>query len=61
MLIADRSLRFDGRDLSDDAVPDEVVGFGLTVCSTCGTVRDARLPYCCEFAADLEPQVLLPA
>jgi hypothetical protein len=52
---------FDGRDVSDQAVPDDVLGFGLLTCPACGTVRDARYAYCCEFAADAARQALLVA
>jgi hypothetical protein len=44
-------LAFDGRDVSDAAAPDEVLAFGLLTCAHCGTLRDARYPFCCEFAA----------
>jgi hypothetical protein len=61
MLTTTAPVCFDGRDVSDSAVPDEVVGFGLLKCPSCGTVRDARYPYCCEFAAETAPQALLVA
>src|SRR5438045_317813 len=43
---------FDGRDVTDSAA--EQVGVhagGVAVCDHCGTVRDARLAFCCEFSA----------
>jgi hypothetical protein len=45
-------LVFDGRDVAD-AVPsdEEVIGYTLVTCQACGTEREARYPYCCEFAA----------
>lgn len=59
MLTTAALLAFDGRDLSDRAVPDEVLGFGLLQCPHCGTMRDSRYSCCCEFAAEPAPQPLL--
>jgi hypothetical protein len=45
-------LVFDGRDVTDVGPSDEeVVGYALVTCQVCGTERDGRYPYCCEFAA----------
>jgi hypothetical protein len=61
MLTTTALLTFDGRDLSDRADPDEVLGFGLLHCPHCGTMHDSRYPYCCEFAAEPAPEPLLIA
>lgn len=45
-------LTFDGRDVADAPVAPEVVGFGLIPCAACGTLRDSRFIFCCEFAAE---------
>ena len=43
---------FDGRDVTDSAAERIAVGTdSVAVCGHCGTVRDARLAFCCEFAA----------
>src|SRR4051794_3531947 len=42
---------FDGRDLTDEVPSDDVHGYALN-CPVCGTVRDVRYPFCCEFAAE---------
>jgi hypothetical protein len=43
---------FDGRDVADAVPSDEdVIGYTLVTCQVCGTERDGRYPYCCEFAA----------
>lgn len=52
-------LAFDGRDVSDAAIPDEVLAFGLLCCPCCGTQRDPRYPFCCEFAAESIPEPVL--
>jgi hypothetical protein len=44
-------LTFDGRDVTDALPADDVSGYVLVVCPVCGTERDVRYPYCCEFAA----------
>lgn len=45
-------LVFDGRDIADhDPSDEEVIGYALVTCQVCGTERDMRYPYCCEFAA----------
>jgi hypothetical protein len=45
-------LVFDGRDVADAAPSDEdVSGYAVVTCQVCGTERDGRYPYCCEFAA----------
>jgi hypothetical protein len=49
-------LAFDGRDVSDQADSLDVRGFSLFFCACCGTPRDARLPYCCEFAYEASPR-----
>ena len=59
MLTTATPLAFDGRDVSDVAVPDDVLGFGLLCCPHCGTQRDPRYPFCCEFAAEPAPESLL--
>jgi hypothetical protein len=61
MLATAIPVAFDGRDITYQAVPDEVVGFGLLACPYCGTVRDARYPFCCEFAGERAPQPVLVA
>jgi hypothetical protein len=61
MLVIATPVSFDGRDVCDSAVPDEVVGFGLFECPCCGTVRDPRYANCCEFAAEAVLQPLLVA
>ncbi|HZS03059.1 MAG TPA: hypothetical protein VFE37_30390 [Chloroflexota bacterium] len=61
MLTTATPVAFDGRDVSDATIPDEVIGYGLLTCPCCGTLRDARYPYCCEFAADAALQPLLLA
>ena len=56
------SLRFDGRDLAEATVYDDVQGYALLACPHCGTLRDARFPFCCELADDPTPaRVLAPA
>jgi hypothetical protein len=52
---------FDGRDVSDLAVPDDVFGYELRRCPACDTERDPRYPHCCEFAADAARPVLVAA
>ncbi|HZU07690.1 MAG TPA: hypothetical protein VFB73_17130 [Chloroflexota bacterium] len=47
------TLRFDGRDLTDDAVyRNDVSAYQLRPCRYCGTVRDERFPFCCGLDAD---------
>jgi hypothetical protein len=59
MLTSTTPLAFDGRDVTDAVVPDEVLGFGLLACPHCGTLRNAWYPYCCEFAGEPAPEPLL--
>ena len=59
-------LAFDGRDVTDThlaaRVADrEVRGYFQDLCAACGTVRDARYPFCCELAADPRPARVLVA
>ena len=49
-------LAFDGRDVSDQAGSCDVRGFALFSCACCGTPRDARFPYCCEFSFEALPR-----
>lgn len=55
-------LVFDGRDVAD-AVPsdEEVIGYALVTCQVCGTEREGRYPYCCEFAAEDAAERMLVA
>ncbi len=51
--VAPPTLRFDGQDVADALLySPEVEGYALLVCPHCGTLRAARLPFCCELAAD---------
>jgi|SoiMethySBSTD1v2_1073268.scaffolds.fasta_scaffold2095678_1 hypothetical protein len=53
---------FDGRDVADAAPSDEeVTGYLLVTCPVCGTERDGRYPYCCEFAAVVASEPVLVA
>ena len=55
------TLYFNGRDLADAeevACDDDVYGYALA-CPHCGTVRDARYPFCCELAAEPVPERVL--
>ncbi|HEY7062392.1 MAG TPA: hypothetical protein VII06_13015 [Chloroflexota bacterium] len=61
MLTTSTPVRFDGRDVSDEAPPDAVTAYGLITCPYCGTTRDERYPYCCEFAAQLLAPALVAA
>jgi hypothetical protein len=45
-------VHFDGRDLTEPVAPTLTVRRReVARCSHCGTVRDARFAFCCEFAA----------
>jgi hypothetical protein len=46
---------FDGRDVTDGPLADDVQGYTLLACAHCGTVRDARYPFCCEMAGEPAP------
>ncbi len=49
-------LVFDGRDIADAAEDlAEVLGYQVATCPHCGTLRDARFPFCCELAAEPAP------
>ena len=55
-------LRFDGHNLADATVYDDVQGYALLACPCCGTLRAARFPFCCEMAGEpTRARVLLPA
>jgi hypothetical protein len=48
---------FDGRDITDvGETGDEVLAYHLCICHVCGTLRDARFPFCCELAAFVPPE-----
>jgi hypothetical protein len=50
------TLRFDGRDLTDDAgYRNDVAAYQLCPCRYCGTIRDERFPFCCGLGADGQP------
>jgi hypothetical protein len=46
------AIHFDGRDVTEPVMPKLTARGGAAVrCGCCGTLRDARLAFCCEFAA----------
>jgi hypothetical protein len=59
MLTSGAPLAFDGRDVTDQPVPDAVLGYGLLTCPYCGATRDVQFPFCCEFAAEPAPRPLV--
>jgi hypothetical protein len=45
-----RAVHFDGRDVAELIAPGHGTGREIALCHYCGTVRDARFAFCCEFA-----------
>ena len=46
-----RAVHFDGRDVTEPvACTGAIAGREIVLCHCCGTVRDARFAFCCEFA-----------
>jgi hypothetical protein len=46
-----RAVHFDGRDVTEPVgASGRVAAREIVVCQCCGTVRDAGLAFCCEFA-----------
>jgi hypothetical protein len=45
------AIYFDGRDLNEPITTQLTTkGRPVALCSHCGTIRDARFAFCCEFA-----------
>ena len=46
-----RAVHFDGRDVTEPVASQAAIaGREIVLCHYCGTVRDARFAFCCEFA-----------